>query len=787
MTAGIGGGSVGDADRVPGPVAPPPAPAPDPDPDPDPESNRSLADRLLDGAVFGVLALDDRGLVRRANATARRLLPGVREAEVLPRSVASGLAGGTADGPAELELAGRALRARRQELPDGWVAWHVEDVTEHRRRLDHLLAERARSRFLATASRRLGLSLHPGRTARAVVELASSELADLAVVVLPVRGGVSRWYACDGDRVARSGRTDAADMPAELRDALAGIATGPRPMLAEDLAGQPWAAGAPAAAALLSLPGNGVPAGALVLLRHEVDPAAAPGVDQALTEEFAQRSGLALAAASLYAAQAGTAAVVKRSLQQPELPRVPGMVFGVAYRPAEEGLLIGGDFYDVHVGPDRSAMFVLGDVCGKGVHAAVSTGQLRQSVQALRRLHRDPVGLLQLLNETMLEAADPEADPGFATVVLGTATPLADGGLELELAGGGHLPPLVVRRAGVEEIGIGGMLVGAVPSARFASRTVRLAPGEACVLYTDGVSEARGGVDGCEVLGEQRLAGLLAGAHVMPAPAIAERVEQHTRRWLVSRAHDDIAVLVVQAPHAATAVNERVEPAAHRTVVAAQRTGVLGAAVYLSDPEVLTGYLGWPADLLDARGVGTDAARAVLAGFHAGLHDFPFAQECLRRGAARSSGRTHPGGGHRQGGHGMSTRSGVYGDPARGGPLRVHVRADAAHLVLVLVGDLTFGTTARLEEHVRAVAEETGPDLPADLVVDVEGLDFCDSAGLAALIGLQRRAARRGGTVTLAGVGATLRRVLRVTGAEILFTLRPAEPGTGAGSAGRAG
>jgi serine phosphatase RsbU (regulator of sigma subunit) len=519
---------------VPGPAAP---------------AEPGLADRLLDGAEVGVLALDERGLVRRVNPAARRLL-GVREAELLPGPVAATLAAGASDGPVELDLDGRALRARRQPLPDGWVAWHVEDVTEQRRRLDNLLAERARSRFLAAASRRLGLSLHPGRTARAVVELASSELADLAVVVLPVRGGVSEWYACDADRTVRSGRTDVADMPAELRDALAGIATGPRPLLADDLAGQPWATGAPGAAGLISLPGNGVPAGALVLLRQETDCAAAPGADAALTEEFAQRSGLALAAASLYAGQAGTAAVLKRSLQQPELPRVPGMAFGAAYRPAEEGLLIGGDFYDVHVGPEGSALFVLGDVCGKGVHAAVSTGQLRQTVQALRRLDHDPVNLLRLLNETMLESADPEADPGFATVVLGTATPQPGGGLELELAGGGHLPPLVVRRGGVEEVEIGGMLVGAVPSARFASRTVRLAPGEACVLYTDGVSEARGGVGGRETLGEARLAGLLAGAHVMPASAIAERVEQHTTRWLASGAHDDIAVLVVQAPSA---------------------------------------------------------------------------------------------------------------------------------------------------------------------------------------------------------------------------------------------
>nr|WP_275403934.1 PP2C family protein-serine/threonine phosphatase [Pseudonocardia acidicola] len=224
------------------------------------------------------------------------------------------------------------------------------------------------------------------------------------------------------------------------------------------------------------------------------------------------------------------------------------MTFGAAYRPAEQGLLIGGDFYDVHPDPGGRVMFLLGDVCGKGVDAAVSTGQLRQSVQALRRLERDPVRLLELLNATMLETMPEDADPSFATVVLGAATPTAGGGLRLELAGGGHQPPLIVRRDGVEMVEIGGMLVGAVPSARFRSRTVDLAPGEACVLYTDGVTEARGGPDGRQTFDEQRVADLLSGCHVMPAPAIAERVELHTTRWLASGHHDDIAVLVIQAP-----------------------------------------------------------------------------------------------------------------------------------------------------------------------------------------------------------------------------------------------
>ncbi|MCW0212179.1 MAG: SpoIIE family protein phosphatase [Pseudonocardia sp.] len=538
--ADLGGGVV-DA-----PSAVPSAPAA-------PERDRSLAGRLLDGSATGMLARDPGGIVRSANEAALRMLPGVRVGELLPPELAA-LAAGPRD--PELTLGGRRLTARRQELADGWLAWHVTDVTDAHQRLDTLLAERARSRFLAAASRRLGLSLHPGRTAKAVVELASERLADGAVVVLPGRAGESEWFACAREARPWTGSADLAAMPQELRDALAGAATGSRPMLAEDLAGQPWAArlGSAAAAAIVTLPGNGHPAGALVLLRREVDEVMADVVDTALTEEFSQRAGLALAAAALYAAQAGTAAVLKRSLQQPELPEVRGMTFGAAYRPAEEGLLIGGDFYDVHVDPaGGSATFVLGDVCGKGVHAAVSTGRLRHSVQALRRVERDPVALLRLLNDTMLDGSDPDAAPAFATMVLGSATPRDDGGVRLQLAGGGHLPPLVLRRDGVEEIEIGGMLVGAVPAARFEACTVDLAPGESCVLYTDGVVEARGGTDGLEVLGEERLAQLLVDGHLMPAQAIAERIEQHAVRWLSSGAHDDIAVLVVRAPGVPTA------------------------------------------------------------------------------------------------------------------------------------------------------------------------------------------------------------------------------------------
>jgi serine phosphatase RsbU (regulator of sigma subunit) len=522
----------------------------------------TLADRLLDGAGSGILAHDHQGVVRFVNAAARVLLPDVRAGAPVTGALVVG-----APEEVDLTVAGRRLRARRRDLPDDWVAWYVDDVTEQHARLDNLLAERARSRFLASASGRLGLSLHPGRTARAVVELASAELAHAAAVVWPSStcDDTVEWAAGERAGAVRSGRARAGELPAPVAAALRGP-HGDAPLLLDDLVGAPWAgpdgpaagpatpwpgpSGATAAAgAVVSLPGNGVPAGALVLLRDAADvpAAAATAVDTALVEEFAQRAGIAMAAAALYARQARTTGVLRSSLLQPSLPQVPGLTVGAAYRPADEGLLIGGDFYDV-LPRAAGTTFLLGDVCGKGVDAAVSTGRVRQSVVALGRLEDDPVRLLEVLNATMVETAPADRAPRFVTLVLGTATPLPGGGVRLVLAGGGHLPPLLVRPGGVEPVDIGGMLVGAVPGARFRARTVDLAPGESCVLYSDGVTEAHGGVDGRQVFGEERLAAVLAGCEVLPAPGIAERVAQHATRWLASAYHDDIAVLVVQAP-----------------------------------------------------------------------------------------------------------------------------------------------------------------------------------------------------------------------------------------------
>jgi anti-sigma B factor antagonist len=107
--------------------------------------------------------------------------------------------------------------------------------------------------------------------------------------------------------------------------------------------------------------------------------------------------------------------------------------------------------------------------------------------------------------------------------------------------------------------------------------------------------------------------------------------------------------------------------------------------------------------------------------------------------------------------------------------LRIHT--DPASGAVVLGGELTFTTVSTLDAELRRRAEG---DLP--LVLDVAALTFCDSAGLALLIGAIRRAERQGGGVSLIGVSPSMRRLLRLTGVEQLFAFPGAERADEAGS-----
>ncbi|MET9009985.1 SpoIIE family protein phosphatase [Streptomyces olivaceoviridis] len=165
--------------------------------------------------------------------------------------------------------------------------------------------------------------------------------------------------------------------------------------------------------------------------------------------------------------------------------RVPGLQVAVRYRPAETEHLVGGDWYDAVVLPSGLVLLCVGDVAGHGIEAATSMVVLRNALRGLAVTGAGPAQLLSWLNIV----AHHLTGAVTATAVCG----LYDGERRtLRWARAGHLPPVLVREADATALPpVKGLLLGAVPEARYEETEVQLAAGDTLLMYTDGLIERR--------------------------------------------------------------------------------------------------------------------------------------------------------------------------------------------------------------------------------------------------------------------------------------------------------
>jgi serine phosphatase RsbU (regulator of sigma subunit) len=234
-----------------------------------------------------------------------------------------------------------------------------------------------------------------------------------------------------------------------------------------------------------------------------------------------------------------TAETLRRALLPPELPVVPNADVAARYRPEEAG--IGGDFYDVFRLRGDSWGVVIGDICGSGPAAATMTALARHTVRTAAMTVRQPTQVLEALNDALLRRSE---DEGFCSAVFARFRPVG-AGLQVTVARAGHPYPIVVRRDGTcSPVRPPGELAGLFPGVRFAAETIVLDPGDALVLYTDGVTEAR---SGSQQFGMERLLRTLRPAGGEPAAAIADRVDRAVHAY-AGGSSDDVAVLVVGVP-----------------------------------------------------------------------------------------------------------------------------------------------------------------------------------------------------------------------------------------------
>lgn len=235
---------------------------------------------------------------------------------------------------------------------------------------------------------------------------------------------------------------------------------------------------------------------------------------------------------------------VAREIQRAMLPEGtwsgPGVeAFGVT-QPANT---VGGDFYDILPQPDGTVIIALGDVAGKASPAALLMALL---LAMLRTLVDDRMPLTALTRRLNVQVARHAPASRFITLFLACFDPQSG---RLHFVNAGQTPPLLRRQDGsIERLTTGGVALGMFEGSEYEEGETLLAPGEALVMYSDGITEAES-PDGTpfDEAGLERTLALHVGAYGTAAAAelgsaIFGAVERHRRD---KRLGDDLTVLVL--------------------------------------------------------------------------------------------------------------------------------------------------------------------------------------------------------------------------------------------------
>jgi serine phosphatase RsbU (regulator of sigma subunit) len=254
---------------------------------------------------------------------------------------------------------------------------------------------------------------------------------------------------------------------------------------------------------------------------------------------------------------------IQRDFLPESLPVVRGVQLDAALHPARQ---VSGDFYDAfQLAPSGNLVLVVGDVCDKGVGAALFMALFRSLIRA----SADPVGggAIQMIGgrRTLVMQSLEAATPGdlltrvagftnnyiarlhgrtnmFATVFMAVLDPVYG---SVDYLNAGHEPALIIGEGGVlEELRPTGPALGMMPDSVFTSAATRLESGQSLLAFTDGLVEARSPTG--DVYGSGRLRDLLKAQGAVPAPALVGGVVDALKAFArQAEPHDDLTMLAV--------------------------------------------------------------------------------------------------------------------------------------------------------------------------------------------------------------------------------------------------
>ena len=257
-------------------------------------------------------------------------------------------------------------------------------------------------------------------------------------------------------------------------------------------------------------------------------------------------------AAQVVEEQRAVLATLQKETLNAHSPRIHGLRFDLAYEPATASdTLVGGDFYNIFRLSDTRAAVILGDITGKGAHAAASGLVVSSMLRAFFAETRSPAVVLRRLNAVLVGDPDFSAFATlFAAIVDGAANTLV-------YANAGQEPPCLLSPLGnvTRLTDAGGLAVGTLPDEEYDEVTISVPPGHALIAFTDGLTEIRR-PDGTWMdpkLLDVRLSEL--GGY--PPHEITRRMLAWARTQAGGRLRDDAALLAIEWEQAATPLAPR--------------------------------------------------------------------------------------------------------------------------------------------------------------------------------------------------------------------------------------
>jgi serine phosphatase RsbU (regulator of sigma subunit) len=185
-------------------------------------------------------------------------------------------------------------------------------------------------------------------------------------------------------------------------------------------------------------------------------------------------------------------------------------------------LEVGGDYFDIFPVSDDRTAFLIADVSGKGLGAALLTTMLQGALSGMK-MGADPAGVFNHINRFLCEHAEVGR---YATMFFG----ILDRYGRVEFINAGHPSPLLIRRDEVTEpFSEGGFPVGLISGASYIACNSVLDPGDTLVLFSDGVTEAMDPDE--QMFGTDRLRKLLLGQNEVPLDSLQKTILQAVREF----------------------------------------------------------------------------------------------------------------------------------------------------------------------------------------------------------------------------------------------------------------